>query len=378
MNKDLKLIFSCNLVGAFGDGLFAYLLPVYMSDTLGAGPVEIGILYAVLNVCAALTLLVAGTLADKYDRKKIMIAGWLAWLPVPLLFSLAGNWLQMLPGIVLWGFWLGGPTATAYIITIADKSKLTLIFTTMSAAWSIGYVFSPTLGGYLAGVAGMRLVFYSSFVLYALACLTLFFIRSQNPTNVMHAASGSDYSFFKLLRTRKLLVLSAFFASLMFVLMMFRPFIPKYLADVFSYGDLEIGVLGSVTFASSAVLGILLGRLGDKSKKSYALTATLVLNSAALVLVLLSGNFAILCLSFIMIGGSYMTWSLMNAIVGPLAPEACRARWIAVPQTVGMFASFIAPYLGGLLYAASPQYLFGMAVAAMLPLALLTTRLFKQ
>ena len=164
LNRDLKLLFASNLAGSFGDGLFAYLLPYYMKENLKASPVEIGGLYALINLTAALTLFAAGTFADKYDRKKIMIAGWIAWIPAPLIFSLAENWVQMLPGIILWSFWLSGPTSTAYIITAADKSKLTLTFTTISAAWSFGYIFSPAVGGYLAGTVGMRIVFYLSFI----------------------------------------------------------------------------------------------------------------------------------------------------------------------------------------------------------------------
>jgi len=87
LNRDLKLIFASNLIGSFGDGLYAYLLPNYMAETLKASSVEIGMLYAIMGLVAALTLLVAGTLADKYDRKKIMIAGWIAWVPAPIIFS---------------------------------------------------------------------------------------------------------------------------------------------------------------------------------------------------------------------------------------------------------------------------------------------------
>ncbi|MGQ9507105.1 MAG: MFS transporter [Candidatus Bathycorpusculaceae bacterium] len=123
LNRDLKLIYACNLVGSFGDGLYAYLLPYYITDTLKAGSVEVGILYAVMTLVAASTLFFAGTLADKYDRKKIMLIGWLAWLPAPIIFSFARNWIEMLPGMLLWGVWLGGPTGTAYIVSAADEKR---------------------------------------------------------------------------------------------------------------------------------------------------------------------------------------------------------------------------------------------------------------
>jgi len=378
LNRDLKLIFASNLAGSFGDGLYAYLLPYYMDRTLKASAEEIGILYAAVGLVAAFTLLVGGILADKYDRRKIMIAGWIAWLPAPIIFSFAENWLQMLPGMILWGFWLGGPTHTAYITTSADQGKLTLTFTALSAAWSFGYIFSPAIGGYLSGTVGMQTVFYSAFILYALAGFILVFISSQHVRGDAKHPSEDHYSFFQLLRTRKLLVLSIFFASTLFVLMLFRPFVPKFLADMYGYGDFEIGVLGSVCFFGSAVLGILLGRLGDRWRKGYALAASLILCCFSLVLLTVSGNFPILTITFFMTGGSYIIWSLMSAIIGPLAPESVKARWISIPQTASMFSSFIAPYIGGILYDSSPYNPFLVAITITPFLALLaSTKLFE-
>ena len=153
--------------------------------------------------------------------------------------------------------------------------------------------------------------------------------------------------------------------------MMFRPFVPNFLAEVHHYGDFEIGVLGSISFFSSAVLGIFLGKLGDKWRKSYALAVSMSLCSISLILLMLFGDFRILIVTFFLTGGSYLTWSLLSAIVGPFAPESIRARWISIPQTVSMFSSVAAPYVGGVLYEISPYYPFVVATGATLFIALL-------
>ncbi len=367
LDRDLKLIFTSNLVGSFGDGLYAYLLPYYMKENLKANSVEIGILYALTSLTAAVTLLLAGAIADKYDRKKIMIAGWLVWVPAPMIFSIAKNWIQMLPGMILWGFWLGGPTTTAYIVTSADKNRLTLTFTIISSSWSLGYIFSPAIGGYLAGKVGMEAVFYASFILYALAGSILAFMSSQHASTSQQKTSTCP-STKELLKNRKLIRMSAFFASIMFVIMMFRPLVPQFLADAYHYGDFEIGVLGSIAFFGSAVLGTILGRVGDKWGKEYALAASMASCSTSLIMMLLTGNLYVLMAAFFLAGASYITWPLMSAIIGPQAPEPIRARWISIPQTISMFASTIAPYVGGVLYSLllhSP-FIIAILVAAVL------------
>jgi MFS family permease len=364
LNKDLKLVFASNLVGSFGDGLYAFILPYYITKNLGASTVEVGILYAVVGIVAAVTLFFAGLFADKYDRKKIMIAGWAVWVPAPLIFSFAGNWLQMLPGMILWGFWLGGPTSTAYIVTAADRKNLTLTFTVLSSAWSFGYIFSPALGGYIAEKIGMQIVFYLSSFFYAFACLALLSVNSQRAVTSTQQPEKKSYS--------PMLKFSILFATVMFILLLFRPFIPQFLADVYHYSEFEIGVLGSVAFFGSAVLGILLGRLGDKWKKSYALAAAMGLCSLSLCLLLAFGNFYVLTPTFFLAGSSYLEWSLMSAIIGSVAPESFRARWVSIPQTVSVLSSTIAPYVGGVLYYKfSPYYPFLVAIVATASLSLL-------
>ncbi len=349
-----------------------------MRNTLGANPVQIGVLYALTALAAASTLLISGSISDRYDRKKVMIAGWLAWIPAPLIFAFARNWLEMIPGIMLWGFWLGQPASSAYIVTSSERNKLTSTFTIISAGWSLGYMFSPAIGGFMAGTVGMKTVFFLSFALYSSACFLLTFVRSQYTNQSGSKNLDKQYSFMSLARNKKLLSLSGFFALLMFTIMMFRNFVPTYLADIYRSTDFEIGILGSVLFASSAVLGILLGKYGDMKRKSHSLAISLVSGAVALVLMLLSGNFAILILSFVFNGGSYITWSMLSAIVGPTAPESCRAKWIAVPQTLCMFASFAAPYVGGLLYSISTEYPFFVAIGAMPLFALLSLKVIRD
>jgi DHA1 family multidrug resistance protein-like MFS transporter len=374
LNRDLRLIFASNFMGSFGDGLYAYLLPVYIAGTLKATPAEVGVLYAIVNMLAASTLLLAGVIADRYDRKKIMAAGWGAWVLAPLSFALASNWVEMLPGMVLWGTWLGGPTVTAYVVTSADRSKLTLSFAALSASWSLGYVVSPALGGYLAASSGMKVVFVLASIFYASAGLILLFMRSQKPSgHTSQPRSEERYSYLQLLRVRRLLILSAFFALVMFTLMMFRPFVSKFLADVYGYSEVEIGISGSILFLGSSILGIFFGRLGDKWRKSYALASTLLFCSLSLALLLAFRVFPILAVAIFLAGCSYTLWSMMNAIIGPLAPEPIRARWASVPQTICMFSSIIAPYVGGVLYGASPYYPFEISIVVLLLLALLAS-----
>ncbi|MCZ2855653.1 MAG: MFS transporter [Candidatus Bathyarchaeota archaeon] len=358
LNKDLKLIFVSNFIGAFGDGLYAYIWPLYIRE-LGADPSEVGVVFSVLFFVAALTPLPGGILADKYDRKKLMILGWLLWIPIPLVFSAAEHWTHMLPGAALYGIMLSGPATSAYIATVAHKKKMTQTFTLISAAWWLGYIFSPAIGGYLSSTVGMKWVFNLSFFFFVLATVLLLFISSQfTLSDSRREASGIPN------RRRKILLWSAFFAAVFFVTILFRPYVPQFFQDVLFFDKFQIGILGSVTFLGSAILSVALGKLGDKWGKANAVFVSLILCFLALSFLVSLSNFFLLSFASFMIGASYPLWSLMGAVISSIAPSPSRGRWISVAQTMSLLAAFFAPYLGGLLYDSSPDKPFLIAIVA--------------
>ena len=356
LNRDLTLIFASNLIGAFGDGLYAYIWPLYIR-ALGADPTEVGVVFSVLFFVAALTPLPGGILADKYDRKKLIILGWLLWIPVPLMFSVAEHWTHMLPGAALYGIMLSGPATSAYIATIARKGKMTQTFTLISVAWWLGYIFSPAIGGYLSTTVGIRWVFRLSSVLFVVSTVFLLFISSQHvSSHSKQVASGVPF------KRKKILLWSALFAAIFFVMILFRPFIPQFFQDVLFFDEFQIGILGSLSFLGSAVLTVGLGRIGDKWGKASAVFLSLILCFLSLSFLVSFSNFFLLSFASFIMGASYPFWSLMGAVVGSIAPEASIGRWMSVAQTVSLLAAFFAPYLGGLLYDSSHYNPFIIAI----------------
>lgn len=348
------------MVGSFGDGLYAYFLPIYMREALGATSVDIGFLYAILTLSAAFTLIPGGILADRYDRKKIMILAWILWLPVPLLFSAATHWVMLFPAMIFYGCLISGPSTTAYIASSARKDKMNLTFTFISSAWWIGYIFSPTIGGYLATIIGMRTVFYIAFTFYLTATIILVFIKSQKGTTDKHLERKTNET---TLNQRSIIAWTAFFALIMFLNVLMRPFIPTFLEDVYGFDTFLIGILGSITFAGSALLGVLIGRVSDKFGNKVAVAICLALAAVSLTFLQLTDSFLLLVPVFFITGATFTPWPLMNATISSLSPENLRGRWIAISQTASMSAAFIAPYIGGSLYVASPNFPFTITVA---------------
>jgi MFS family permease len=395
LNKDLWTIFLSNMLLSFGDGLYFYVFPLYIrSEELGGTSGDVGIIYSVLGLASALTPLLGGFLADKYDRKKLMILAFAIWVPVPLMFSLVTNWSQLILPSFLYGCFIGGPAASAYVATSAKKGKMAITFTTISASWSIGYIFAPGIGSYLATIAGMRPVFYVAFILFVVATVALFFIRSQHAKPHSLESLKPSTSF----KPKKIFAWALFFAAIFFTITLFRPCIPQFLGkDVYGYDEFHVGVFGSITFFGSFVFAIGLGKIGDKWNKATAILIALLLSITSIVLLISFGDiiilnqqlhrllplqypfllptslreFTILAFSSFLMGASYVIWSLMGALIGSLAPEASRGRWMSVAQTAALLAAFPSPYIGGIFYEASPYHSFLASLIAMPILAII-------
>ena len=82
-------------------------------------------------------------------------------------------------------------------------------------------------------------------------------------------------------------------------------------------------------------------------------------------------NFVVLVFASFLRGASFPMWAFIGATVGSIAPLASRARWISVVQTTTQVVSILAPYVGGVLYADSPQTPFLIAIAASLMISFL-------
>jgi len=100
----------------------------------------------------------------------------------------------------------------------------------------------------------------------SIRCYSLHFGSSNS--SLHKQPEGSEYSLENfsgdVLPLSRLIVFSAFFALVMFTITLFRPFVPSFLSDIYNYREFEIGIFGSISFFGSAVLGIILGKVGDK------------------------------------------------------------------------------------------------------------------
>jgi len=379
-SRDIWLICLSNIIGAFGEGLYFWGFPIYVR-TLQADYVQLGLIFSALYGVAALVPLPGGLLADRFDRKKILILSWTPWIFAPLIYSFADNWTQLIPGTICWGAsMLGLPAITAYVITsVNDRERLASALALVWSSYSLSYVFAPTVGAYLTTTLDMRFVLRISSLLAAVSTGIFLLLRNQHPQK-RDAADKEEPETVKNRRKlfRRLLLWAAISALASCFISIARPYVPTFLDEQTTLTEFQIGLFGSVNYAGITLLGMSLGRLGDRWRKSGAIGISMLFYVVSVVpMLLIRGPIPLMFVAFIL-GGSATGTALASSYVGTIAPQKKQGFWLSIPQTAGLLAAFAAPYLGGFLYTISPYHAFIVSVSGLPLIAIFAFTKLKE
>ena len=135
------------------------LLSLLATQVFGLAAVSAALTYIVaFGLTKAATNFLAGTLADRYGRKPVLVAGWLVGLPVPLLIIWAPTWSWIVAANVLLGVNQGLCWSTTVImkIDLAGPERRGLAMGLNEAAGYLAVALTAYLTGLIAARTGLR------------------------------------------------------------------------------------------------------------------------------------------------------------------------------------------------------------------------------
>jgi MFS family permease len=135
------------------------VLPLLAEQVFGLRAVTAALTFILaFGAVKAVTNLAAGALSDRYGRKPVLVAGWLAGLPVPLLIIWAPSWGWVVAANVLLGINQGLCWSTTVImkIDLAGPERRGLAMGLNEAAGYGAVALTAYLTGLIAARAGLR------------------------------------------------------------------------------------------------------------------------------------------------------------------------------------------------------------------------------
>jgi multidrug resistance protein len=155
-------LFSFRLVQAVARGGIMTFLPIFTATYIGLGTNLIGILLSVNMLPMIVLLAPAGRLADKFNRKVLVILGNLAYIFTLVLIPLANTFWQQIwlciPRAI--GGAISMPAATAMTVEEGRKFGMGSTMSILMMAMGIGMAVGPPLSGIIADFVDIKAVFY--------------------------------------------------------------------------------------------------------------------------------------------------------------------------------------------------------------------------
>ncbi|HET9496306.1 MAG TPA: MFS transporter [Chloroflexia bacterium] len=176
------------LVNAFVGGMVGLeraVLPLLAEQDFGVASKSALLSFIVsFGIVKALANLFAGRMSDRLGRKGILIAGWVAGLPVPFMVMLAPTWEWVVLANVLLGVNQGLCWSTTIImkIDLVGPARRGLAMGLNEAAGYVAVALAALASGYLAAAYSLRPEPFYLGVAFAVAglLLSVFFVRETH------------------------------------------------------------------------------------------------------------------------------------------------------------------------------------------------------
>lgn len=177
-------IFITLIIDVMGWGLIIPVMPELISQLKGIAVNEASSYGALLLSVYAITQFifapVIGNLSDKYGRRPVLLASLLGFGIDYIILALAPTYGWLFAGRIIAGITGASfTTASAYIADVSTAETRAKNFGLIGAAFGIGFVIGPALGGVLATL-GIRAPFYAAAILCLLNTLYGFFVLPES------------------------------------------------------------------------------------------------------------------------------------------------------------------------------------------------------
>ena len=350
----LSLIFLTVFIDLLGFGILIPILPTFAKKELLVDETAIGIVVAIYSFVQLLFNPILGRLSDKYGRKPLIVISLFINSIGYIIFAFTTSYIVLLLSRIVAG--IGGSSisvAQAYIADVTTKEDRTKGMGMIGAAFGLGFVFGPFMGGILSNYGYMITGFASA----SFSMLAFFVTIILLPESNLNRAVSTDIN-------RKLLDVDGFknvFAKPERVILILLFFVLTFSfaniygtfallgLQVYGFSDMQNGFMFTIIGLTSAIVqGGLIGRISKAVDRKTILKIGSFLIMIALALIPFGVSFlglAIICI-FLSIGTGIFQPTVLS-LISEVTPETEQGVTLGVNQSVSAFARVLGPLWGG-------------------------------
>lgn len=370
--KALITIFLIVFIDLFGFGIILPLLP-FIAEKYNANPAQIGFLTATYSFFQLVASPILGRLSDRYGRKKILILSQLGSAIGYLILALANSLPLLFVSRIIDGVTGGNISiAQAYIADVTDNKNRARGMGLIGAAFGLGFIFGPAIGGALSKISYSAPAFLAAFVSLLTIMTTFLFLDETVNTEKATHSKRTEFSLEELKKVLQIpnfvfLILIFFLINLSFSLTQGN--LALWTEKTFGYDASKNGAIFAyigilAVLVQLVILPFLLKRINERNILKIA-TFNLFLS---FLLIYMAKNEIIfyLALTFMPLGNGLANPSL-QAIASENVKKEEYGGTLGLLQSAGSLGRILGPIIGGEIF-----YIFGKNI----PFALASAILF--
>jgi DHA1 family tetracycline resistance protein-like MFS transporter len=356
----LTLIFLTVFIDLLGFGILIPILPTFATIKLNMDETMIGVVLAVYSFMQFLFNPLLGKLSDKYGRKPIITICLFLNAIGYVIFAFTHSFEVLIISRIVGG--IGGSSvsvAMAYIADVTTKENRAHGMGLIGAAFGLGFVFGPLIGGVLSKY-GYPVTGFGSAAFSFLAFLTTLIFLPESNVNLQKSKEN----------VRRILDVSALkkvfthpSVGVLIILFFIQTFAMANIYGTFAligfehyhFTDMQNGLMyGILGLVSAIVQGGLLKVFTKIMDQKVLLKFGSITMMLGLVLIPYGINFAGLAVvvSLLSLGSGILQPTILS-MISTIAPETEQGITLGTNQSMSSLARVLGPFWGGFVF----QYL---------------------
>ena len=345
----LGIVFTTVVIDLIGFGIAIPILPIYAKE-LGASAFHIGALASAYALMQFIFAPVWGRLSDRYGRRPVILVSLAGTAISSVLFGLATSMAFLWVARILNG--ISGASysaAQAYVADVTGPEDRAKGMGLIGAAFGIGFVLGPAIGG-LCAIVDKRLPFFVAGGVAALN-LVLAWRRLPEPARRTAARSSQRQLLRAAFRDGRIAPMMAitFLGTFAFVGM--EQTFALLGEERFDWGLVETGWMFTyigviVAVVQGKAIGPLVARLGERR----VMLAGLVLTGLALGLLAITTHMWALFPVMALVAASGLVFPTVTSLVSKAVGEADQGGMLGLLASAGGIARVLGPLAAGALF----------------------------
>jgi DHA1 family tetracycline resistance protein-like MFS transporter len=348
----LVIIFVTVFIDLLGFGIIIPLLPFY-AESYGANAFTVGMLGTVYSLMQFVFAPIWGRWSDRVGRRPIILIGLVGSCVSYLALALAGSLALIFAARIVGG--IAGaniPTAQAYIADITTPENRARGMGMVGAAFGLGFIFGPALGGVLTHLGPAAPMWVASALCFANFLAAWLLLPESRSVSRARQTLGRFDLFRRSFATPKLLLLLLLYFVVSVAFSGFEATFALFTERRFGLTSANIGyVFAFIGFVLSFVQGVLVGRVVRVTGEHRLIPAALGVVAVGLALVPLAQSIPVLLAAcgLLACGMGFNSPSL-SAVISRLSDPNDQGGVLGLAQSLASLGRIVGPAWGGLLF----------------------------